>query len=178
MSNYHSFGIAIPMNRGIPLPQLPPRLSANPGTPSQPSDSSEDLELRTSTDFGKHESLYNAPPAVSLVLNQKGKDDVPTGSHSLESGAPELHSNGDSCPNGAAQLINSLSRRQSEVYHWICEGKRDREIAQILGISYRTVTVHVCAILSKLGVENRTSAAMMATRANQNSSDSTDESRN
>ncbi len=55
-----------------------------------------------------------------------------------------------------------LSPRQKEVYHWICEGKRDREISIILGISYRTVTVHVRAILKKLGAENRTSAAMMA----------------
>ncbi len=58
--------------------------------------------------------------------------------------------------------LDSLSPRQREVYRWICEGKRDREIATILGISYRTVTVHVSAILSKLGVENRTCAAMLA----------------
>lgn len=61
-------------------------------------------------------------------------------------------------------LLNELSPRQREVFRWICEGKRDREIALILGISYRTVTVHVRAILSKLGVENRTSAAMMGAR--------------
>lgn len=57
-----------------------------------------------------------------------------------------------------------LSQRQKEVLHWICEGKRDREIGIILGISYRTVTVHVRAILNKLGVENRTCAAMMGAR--------------
>lgn len=31
-----------------------------------------------------------------------------------------------------------------------------------MGISYRTVTVHVRAILAKLGVENRTCAAMLS----------------
>jgi len=61
-------------------------------------------------------------------------------------------------------LLRNLSPRQREVFQWICEGKRDREIAQILGISYRTVTVHVRAILSRLGVENRTCAAMMGAR--------------
>lgn len=61
-----------------------------------------------------------------------------------------------------AELIGQLSPRQSEVFHWICEGKRDREIATIMGISYRTVTVHVRAILAKLGVENRTCAAMLS----------------
>lgn len=58
--------------------------------------------------------------------------------------------------------LDLLSPRQKEVYRWVCEGKRDREIATILGISYRTVTVHVRAILKKLGAENRTCAAMMA----------------
>ncbi|HRQ90188.1 MAG TPA: helix-turn-helix transcriptional regulator [Bacteroidia bacterium] len=57
-----------------------------------------------------------------------------------------------------------LTRREAEVLHWIAEGKRDKEIAVILGISYRTVTVHVRSILGKLGVENRTSAASAVTR--------------
>lgn len=55
-----------------------------------------------------------------------------------------------------------LSLRESDVLHWICEGKRDREIAAILGISYRTVTDHVRHILAKLKVENRTAAAALA----------------
>lgn len=66
----------------------------------------------------------------------------------------------------AAAMLRTLSQREREVFHWICEGKRDREIAQILGISYRTVTVHVRAILQKLCVENRTCAAMVWARAN------------
>jgi DNA-binding CsgD family transcriptional regulator len=42
--------------------------------------------------------------------------------------------------------------------HWVIEGKRDREIAIILGLSPRTVEKHVCHILEKLGVETRTAA--------------------
>lgn len=75
-------------------------------------------------------------------------------------------------------MIAELSPRQREVFHWICEGKRDREIAMILGISYRTVTVHVRAILSKLGVENRTCAAMMGARMNRGGGDGADSGRN
>jgi DNA-binding CsgD family transcriptional regulator len=51
-----------------------------------------------------------------------------------------------------------LSRREAEVLHWMAQGKRDKEIAIILGISYRTVTHHVSAILQKLCVETRTAA--------------------
>lgn len=61
-----------------------------------------------------------------------------------------------------------LSRREAEVLHWMSQGKRDKEIAIILGISYRTVTHHVSAILQKLGVETRTAAvAAAAPTANQ-----------
>lgn len=97
-------------------------------------------------------------------------------------GAPSLHhatvnprhpQSGWSQPGGGAPtaILEPLSARQREVLHWICEGKRDREIAVILGISYRTVTVHVRAILNKLGVENRTSAAMLVARLSVGSGD-------
>ncbi|WP_294226453.1 helix-turn-helix transcriptional regulator [Prosthecobacter sp.] len=56
-----------------------------------------------------------------------------------------------------------LSRREAEVLHWMAQGKRDKEIAIILGISHRTVTHHVSAILAKLGVENRTAAVATLT---------------
>lgn len=42
---------------------------------------------------------------------------------------------------------------------WLSEGKRDREIALILGLSSRTVEKHVCHIFEKLSVETRTAAA-------------------
>ncbi len=55
-----------------------------------------------------------------------------------------------------------LTLRQCEVLFWIAEGKRDAEIATILRIAVRTVNVHVRAILSRLGVETRTSAVATA----------------
>jgi DNA-binding CsgD family transcriptional regulator len=51
-----------------------------------------------------------------------------------------------------------LTRRESEVMSWMVEGKRDGEIATILNISVRTANVHVRNILTKLGVETRTTA--------------------
>ena len=52
-----------------------------------------------------------------------------------------------------------LTPRECEVMLWICEGKRDREIAIILGLSARTVQKHVGNIFEKLRVETRTAAA-------------------
>lgn len=51
-----------------------------------------------------------------------------------------------------------LTPRECEVMHWVSQGKRDREIAIILGLSPRTVEKHVCHILEKLRVETRTAA--------------------
>lgn len=55
-----------------------------------------------------------------------------------------------------------LSKRECEVLWWVCEGKRDTEIALILGISPRTASKHVGSILAKLKVETRTAAAAAA----------------
>lgn len=52
-----------------------------------------------------------------------------------------------------------LTPRECDVMQWICEGKRDREIATILGLSARTVEKHVGHIFEKLAVETRTAAA-------------------
>src|SRR2546423_1363401 len=50
----------------------------------------------------------------------------------------------------------SLTKREVEVVEWIAEGKRNREIGEILGCSSRTVQKHVQHILEKLHVETRT----------------------
>ncbi len=55
-----------------------------------------------------------------------------------------------------------LTVRESDVYLWLTKGKTNREIAQILDMSPRTVNKHLEPLFRKLGVDNRTSAATMA----------------
>jgi DNA-binding response OmpR family regulator/DNA-binding CsgD family transcriptional regulator len=57
-----------------------------------------------------------------------------------------------------------LTQRESEVLMWIARGKSNRDIAEILSLSPRTVNKHLEQIYAKLGVENRASAAAMAVR--------------
>lgn len=59
-----------------------------------------------------------------------------------------------------------LTSREGEVLSWLSKGKTNRDIAQILGLSPRTVDKHLEQIYAKLGVENRTAAAAVA-NANQ-----------
>ncbi len=58
-----------------------------------------------------------------------------------------------------------LTSREGEVLSWLSKGKTNRDIAQILGLSPRTVDKHLEQIYAKLGVENRTAAAAIAVNA-------------
>ena len=57
-----------------------------------------------------------------------------------------------------------LTAREAEVLLWITHSKSNKEIAQILSVSPRTVNTHLEQIFIKLGVENRTAAATSAIR--------------
>jgi|APFre7841882724_1041349.scaffolds.fasta_scaffold24747_2 DNA-binding NarL/FixJ family response regulator len=57
-----------------------------------------------------------------------------------------------------------LTARESEVLLWVGRGKTNRDIAEILGMSPRTVNKHLKHIFAKLGVETRTAAAAAARR--------------
>jgi DNA-binding NarL/FixJ family response regulator len=58
-----------------------------------------------------------------------------------------------------------VTTREAEVLLWIARGKPNRDIAEILGMSPRTVNKHLEQIYVKLGVENRAAAAAVAVRA-------------
>ena len=55
-----------------------------------------------------------------------------------------------------------LTKREAEVLFWVSQGKRNCEIAEILGARSRTIGKHVERILGKLCVETRTAAANIA----------------
>lgn len=57
-----------------------------------------------------------------------------------------------------------LTQRESEVLVQLTFGKTNKEIAAILEISYETVKEHVQHILRKIGVSDRTQAAVWAVR--------------
>jgi DNA-binding NarL/FixJ family response regulator len=59
----------------------------------------------------------------------------------------------------------SVTGREAEVLLWVAQGKSNRDIGEILGLSPRTVNKHLEQIYQKLGVENRASAAIAAVKA-------------
>ena len=69
-----------------------------------------------------------------------------------------------STPRAAIDLEVPLTKRESEVLKQLALGLSNKEIAQALTISYETVKEHVQHILRKVGVSDRTQAAVWAVR--------------
>ena len=79
-------------------------------------------------------------------------------------------------PTAAARLVHAiaddarprvqeperLTRRERDVLELIARGRSNKRIALELGISEKTVKTHVGHLLAKLGVSDRTQAALMA----------------
>jgi DNA-binding NarL/FixJ family response regulator len=65
---------------------------------------------------------------------------------------------------GDARGIAALTSREREVLALLADGRSNREIARTLTVSEKTVKTHVSAILAKLGVADRTQAALLAVR--------------
>ncbi len=60
------------------------------------------------------------------------------------------------------ELVEPLSERELEILRWLAAGESNREIANRLFITEGTVKNHVTNILGKLGVRDRTQAALRA----------------
>jgi DNA-binding NarL/FixJ family response regulator len=67
-------------------------------------------------------------------------------------------------PRVSGDVEAPLTQRESEVLHQLAFGLTNKEIAQALGISYETVKEHVQHVLRKIGVSDRTQAAVWAVR--------------
>jgi len=61
--------------------------------------------------------------------------------------------------------LNSLTARERDVLKLVIKGQSNKEIGRTLSISEETAKKHVQTILSKLGVSDRTQAAVKAVRA-------------
>jgi len=63
-----------------------------------------------------------------------------------------------------ADIEVPLTKRENEVLQQLANGLTNKQIAQALGISYETIKEHVQHILRKIGVCDRTQAAVWAVR--------------
>lgn len=71
---------------------------------------------------------------------------------------PRSGGNGDM----SHRSTGSLTQRETDILALLAEGKSNRDISRALFLSEKTVKAHLAAIFRKLGVTNRTQAAMAA----------------
>ena len=94
------------------------------------------------------------PPALVAAIRA-----VHAGHVLLHPDVAKLLAEGESQPHGV-----HLTGREQEVLGELARGRSNREIAKSLVLAEKTVKTHVSSILAKLGVQDRTQAALLAVR--------------
>jgi NarL family two-component system response regulator LiaR len=136
------------------------------------------------TSYGEDERIFPAikAGALSYLLKDVGPDDLVRAIKAARRGEATLH------PSVAARLMSELTggrsspldlltEREKEVLACIARGMSNAEIADHLIIGERTVKTHVSNILSKLHLQDRTQAALLALRERLVPLDETDRSK-
>jgi DNA-binding NarL/FixJ family response regulator len=65
---------------------------------------------------------------------------------------------------GAADPIDALTPRQREILQLVAEGNTSKEIAERLGLSFKTVEAHRAQIMERLGVRDLAGLVRFAVR--------------
>ena len=127
------------------------------------------------TGGGSGERSGRASPGASGATPEEGprKEGEPPAAHpeatGPETSQPEAtHAgahqagSGGSGPSRGTEQIENLTPREIEVLRLLSQGQTNPQIAQNLLVSRGTVKIHVQHIISKLGVSDRTQAAVRA----------------
>ena len=107
--------------------------------------------------------------AVGYLLKDTEPEDLLEGVRAAARGESPLH------PRAARQLLTArtkqqpsstvdLTRRETEVLGLVRKGLANKQIARRLGISERTVKAHLTSTFQRIGVTDRTQAALWAER--------------
>jgi DNA-binding NarL/FixJ family response regulator len=130
-----------------------------------------ETEILAVTSVLDDETVINAvrAGATGYLLKDTEAAELCRAIHAAAAGQVQL------APQAAAKLMRevaapapkspeTLTERETDVLRLIAQGLANKEIARELSIGERTVKTHVSSILSKLGLQSRTQAALHAAR--------------
>lgn len=114
---------------------------------------------------GWAQSSCDAQGAVGMLTLARGHEELSNAELRLK--APYMTWLAHAAQTGMARLVAGqmppqLTAREAEMLRWTADGKTSGEIAQITGIAERTVNFHLTNAVDKLGVANKTAAAVKA----------------
>jgi DNA-binding NarL/FixJ family response regulator len=107
------------------------------------------------------ERAEEAPEGGSRGVQSEGGEPPASQSEAIQAGADQTGISRTGRSRGAEQM-ESLTPREVEVLRLLSQGQTNPQIAQNLLVSRGTVKIHVQHIISKLGVSDRTQAAVRA----------------
>jgi DNA-binding NarL/FixJ family response regulator len=122
------------------------------------------------TSYSDAERIVGALDAGALgyLLKDADPDEVLSGIRAVARGESPIH------PRAARELLGArrtsgpaagdLTRRETEVLGLVRDGLANKQIARRLGISERTVKAHLTSVFQRIGVGDRTQAALWAER--------------
>ncbi|MFO7169561.1 MAG: response regulator transcription factor [Chloroflexota bacterium] len=125
------------------------------------------------TSFADDDKVFPAikAGAISYLLKDVQPEELARAIRAAQRGEAVLHSEVAaklmqefSAPRTADDPVEQLTEREMDVLRLIAKGKSNKEIADTLVISEKTVKTHVSNILSKLHLADRTQAAIYALR--------------
>ena len=135
-----------------------------------------DVQVLVLTSFSDEERIVAAldAGAVGYLLKDAEADDVLDGIRAVSRGESPIHPRAARALLGARRagrrgdaetdLVAALTPREREVLGLVAAGLANKQIARRLGITDRTVKAHLTSVFARLGVEDRTQAALWAQR--------------
>ena len=133
-------------------------------------DAAPGVRVLVLTSFADDAQIFAAMAAgaAGYLLKDIDPAALADGIRDVHAGRPALH------PTVASRLMRrgdattsarlGITAREHDVLRLMVEGLANKQIAQRLGIGEKTVKTHVSRVLAKLGVEDRTQAAVLAIR--------------
>jgi len=100
--------------------------------------------------------------AAAVLSKNTFSNELLTTISQLVGAQPSPTPNSLSAPNYFRKTMPHLTRRQLEVLDLVTQGKTNKEIAKLIGVSDETIKNHISAIFKALGVSSRTEAAIQA----------------
>jgi len=125
-----------------------------------------DVRVVALTSFADHDRVGDvlAAGAIGYLLKDCSPEELLSAIRAAAQGHTPIDARvaGALLPNRTATPASSLSDREREVLALVANGMANKQIGRALGITERTVKVHVGSIFRRIGVSDRTSAALWA----------------